>query len=199
MNTTNADYFTFNAHNTMLLIGQSGCGKSYLVHKLVDRYIQSHTPDELKFAIFDLKQVEFVTPEDINPEYLLFNVVLDPTSGLDKLDELTRMAQNRVAENTTNPLIFVYIEENDMAHLDPTRFENAMVDLNLIAKEANVKVIYSTSSPSPESVSDKLVESFELILSGTITSGDAERLEINKGVNNLEKFSFSVKEKLSVH
>lgn len=195
MNTTNADYFTFNAHNTMLLIGESGSGKSYLVHKLIDRYVQSHTPEELKFAIFDMKQVEFVTPEDINPEYLLFDVVLDPTSGLDKLEELTRTAQNRVAENTTNPLIFVYIEENDMAHLDPSRFENAMVNLNLIAKEANVKVIYSTSSPSPESVPDKLAGSFELILSGSITSADAKRLNINESDVSSEKFSFSVNEK----
>lgn len=199
MNTTNADYFTFNAHNTMLLIGQSGSGKSYLVHKLVGRYIQSHTPDELKFAIFDMKQVEFVTSEDINSKYLLFDVVLDPTSGLDKLDELVQAAQKRVAENTFSPLIFVYIEENDMARVDPSRFEEALINLNHIAKDANIKVIYSTSSPSPESVSDKLAESFELILSGTITNVDAERLEINKGVNNLEKFSFSVKEKLSVH
>lgn len=198
MNTTNADYFTFNAHNTMLLIGQSGSGKSYLVHKLVDRYIQSHTPDELKFAIFDMKQVEFVTPEDINSNYLLFDVVLDPTSGLDKLDELVRIAQNRAGKNTTSPLIFVYIEENDMAHVDLSRFEEALISLNRVAKDANIKVIYSTSSPSPESVSDKLAESFELILSGTIRSDDAERLEIGKGVINLEKFSFFVKEKLLV-
>ena len=181
MNTTNADFFTFNAHSTMLIIGQSGSGKSYLVRRLIDRYIQSRSPVELKFAIFDMKQVEFVTPEDINPEYLLFDVVLDPTSGLDKLDELAEAAQKRVAENTFSPLIFVYIEENDMARVDPSRFEEALINLNHVAKDANIKVIYSTSSPSPESVSDKLAESFELILSGTLTKNDAERLEINNG------------------
>lgn len=180
----------------MLLIGQSGSGKSYLVHRLIDRYIQSRSPDELKLAIFDMKQVEFVTPEDINPEYLLFDVVLDPTSGLDKLDELVEIAQKRVTENTFSPLIFVYIEENDMARVDLSRFEEALINLNHVANDANMKVIYSTSSPSPESVSDKLAESFELILSGNITNDDAARLEINKGVINLEKFSFSVKEKL---
>ena len=179
----------------MLLIGRSGSGKSYLVHKLIDRYIQSHTPDELKFAIFDMKQVEFVTPEDINSDCLLFDVVLDPTSGLDKLDDLVQAAQKRVAEKTTSPLVFVYIEECDMAALDYARFEGALITLNKLAKDANMKIIYSTSRPSPDVLSDKLAESFELILTGELQDADRIRLNITDESVKIEKYSFLVKER----
>ncbi len=195
MNTTNADYFTFNAHNTMLLIGQSGSGKSYLAHKLIDRFTTAYSPNDLKLALFDMKQVEFVRPEDVKPEYLLFDVVIDPEAGLGNLEELVDSAKARITEGTKSPLVFIYIEECDMAALDHARFERALTTLNKLAKDANMKIVYSTSHSSPNIVSDKLAESFELILAGELQDIDRARLNITDETVGLEKYSFLVKER----
>lgn len=195
MNTTNADYFTFNAHNTMLLIGRSGSGKSYLAHKLLDRFTAAYSPNDLKLALFDMKQVEFVNVKDVKPEYLLFDVVLDPEVGLSKLEELVNSARIRTTEDIKSPLVFIYIEECDMAALDYTRFEEALMTLNRLAKDANMKIIYSTSRPSPDVLADKLAENFELILAGELEDADTERLGITNQSARLEKYSFLVKER----
>jgi len=98
MNITNADYFTFNAHNSTLLIGQTGSGKTYMVRKLVERYMKGYKPDELKFAFFDLKQVEFMdfTEEKEKQSYLLINKIADESAksssmvGLDGIEPSTK-------------------------------------------------------------------------------------------------------------
>ena len=114
MNITNAEYFTFNAHNSLLLVGQTGSGKSYLVHQLVKRYESAYKPDEMKYAFFDLKQCEFILgyEDSAKQEYLLFDVELGktPNYGFDRLDELVSLSIERAENNINKPFIFFYIE-----------------------------------------------------------------------------------------
>lgn len=152
----------------MLLIGQTGSGKTYMVRKLVERYMQGHKPDELKFAFFDLKQVEFAdfTDEEEKQPYLLFDVQFGNEESFDKLDELKDMSVNRARNGIHKPQIFIYIEECDMACRDQDRFDEALVIINQNAKEANMKLIYSTSRAQEDTVSKRLLNSFDLILQG---------------------------------
>jgi len=196
MNVTNAEYFTFNAHNSLLLVGQTGSGKSYLVHQLVKRYESAYKPDEMKYAFFDLKCCEFnPSYEDgAKQEYLLFDVELGnaPNYGFDRLDELVALSMERVKNNINKPFIFIYIEECDMSCRDQNRFDNALITINQNAKKANMKLIYSTSSPRPDTVSEKLLHSFDLIL-----SGNREGYPQYLGVPNVElnRFEFAVTER----
>lgn len=173
---TNADYFTFNVDNSMLLTGQTGTGKTHLVRKLINAIQATHTPEEARFALFDLKQVEF---SDTNPHYLFFPVVKDPGVGLDKLDELADLSVSRASSDDKKSLLFVYIEECDMAAADQQRFDKAVMMINKNAKKANMKLVYSTSRPAPGVVSKNLIASFDLILSGQLASqADADHLGV---------------------
>ncbi len=173
MNITNAEYFTFNAHNSLLLVGQSGSGKSHLVHELVKRYESAFKPGDMKYAIFDLKQCEFsVGNEDgAKQEYLLFDVENGntPSYGFDRLEELAAFSKDRAENNIQKPFVFIYIEECDMACRDQKRFDKLVTVINKNAKKANMKLVYSTSSPRLDTVSNKLLKSFELVLIGNFS------------------------------
>lgn len=189
MNITNADYFTFNVDNSMFIAGQTGSGKSHLVYKLINAVQAGQSPDDVKFALFDLKQVEFA---DTNKDYLCYPVVTDPDVGLDKLDELANLSLERPENETKLPFIFVYIEECDMAAIDQERFDKAVATINHNAAAANMKLIYSTSRPAPNVVSKNLLSSFDLILVGQLASkADADHLGIPYVEHN-EPYNFLV-------
>lgn len=171
MNITNAEYFTFNAHNSLLLVGESCSGKTYLARRLVERYMQAKNPDELKFVFFDLKQVEFsdFMDEEEKRPYLLFDVQFGDEKSFDVLDQLADLSIERTQSNAQMPLIFIYIEECDMACQNQSRFDEALITINQNAKKANMKLIYSTSSPRPDTISKELVDSFNLVLIGILS------------------------------
>lgn len=189
MNITNADYFTFNVDNSIFIAGQTGSGKSYLVHKLIDRLQAALSPDEVRFVFFDLKQIEF---NDTDKNYLYENVIIDPEEGLQKLDELANLSNERMQSKETKPQIFIYIEECDMAAVDQKRFDRAVIQINNNAKDASMKLIYSTSRPALDVVSKELLASFDLIMAGQLASGaDAKHLGVPYS-EKLDRYSFLV-------
>lgn len=172
MNTTNRDYFTFNVDNSALVVGHTGSGKTEFVRQLIERLQEAQSTEEVKFVIFDMKVVEF---SDTNKDYLYCDVITDPDTGLVKLDELAELAIQCSESGTNKPQIFIYIEECDIAAVDQKRFNKAVITINNNALKANMKLIYSTSRPSPDVVSKELIESFDLILAGTLASTADER------------------------
>jgi septin family protein len=109
MNITNKDYFTFNVDNSLLLVGQTGTGKTELVKTLINRTMSSQSAAEVRFVIFDLKVVEF---NHFPKDYLLFDVITDPNEGLDKLDKLAQLSKERTDNAVTIPMIFIYISKS---------------------------------------------------------------------------------------
>lgn len=189
MNITNADYFTFNVDHSLFIAGATGSGKSYLVHKLIDQLKSAQSPQEVSFALFDLKYVEFT---DFEKDYQYFDVVNDPNEGLDKLDRLAELSLERAKNHTHKPMIFIYIEECDMAAVDQKRFDKAVITINKYAKDANMKLVYSTSRPAPDVVSKKLLASFDLLLVGQLASKvDAKHLGVPYS-EKLDRYSFLV-------
>lgn len=198
MNVTNTEYFTFNVHNSLLLVGQTGSGKTYLVRNLVERYKKAHKPDDLKFVFFDLKQVEFsdFSEDDDKKPYLLFDNQFGDEKSFDILDKLASLSIERANNNIHMPQIFIYIEECDMACTDQKRFDNALITINQNAKKANMKLIYSTSSPRPDTVSKELLNSFDLVLIGVFeyTNWFYEYFGIPK-MPDLNEYEFAVIER----
>ena len=200
MNITNKDYFTFNVDNSVLLVGQTGSGKTELVRQLIRRLESAYSPNEMKYVIYDLKCCEFYT-HGINgemnlngakEEYLYTSVRSGTPAGFDYLDELAVLAKNRAAQENPTPMLFIYIEECDLAATDQARFDKAVITINRHAKQANMKLIYSTSRPAPDVVSKEIIASFDLILSGSIHSRvDAKHLGIPYR-NNVDPYSFLV-------
>ena len=196
--TTNADYFTFNVHNSMLLVGQTGSGKTELVRRYIRRLEQAFTPEQMQYVIYDLKQVEFTVGTDDGPDekYLYTPVRTGKPEDMDYLEELTDLAQARADGNEAkDKLLFIYIEECDMAYAHPDRFTPAVMKINRYAQQANMKLVFSTSRPDPKFMTPDFRDSFDLILSGHLASEyDEETLGIHGTHGIMFPYEFIVKE-----
>ena len=184
MNITNKDYFTFNVHNSALVVGQTGTGKTELVRSYMRRIEQAFTPEEMKYVIFDLKQVEFDTEFDggAKEEYLYTDIRFGTPEDMEYLEELATLAKDRAETEVTIPFLFIYIEECDLAVQYSERFEDAVFTINRYAQKANMKLIFSTSRVSKDIVTEELRDSFDVILAGTLASDtDAEHLGVAFG------------------
>jgi DNA segregation ATPase FtsK/SpoIIIE-like protein len=196
MNKTDKDYFTFNVHHTALLVGQTGSGKTELVRQYIRRLEQAFTPEQMKYVIYDLKNVEF-DPEwtgGARKEYLYTTVRTGKPEDMDYLDELAELSEKRAAKNQPQPMIFIYIEECDLAYVYPGRFQNAVMKINSSAKKANMKLIFSTSRPSTDIITPEFRDSFDLILCGTLASETDESILGIPGATSLVAHEFIVKE-----
>jgi hypothetical protein len=197
MNRTNKDYFTFNVHNTAIMVGQTGSGKSELVKAYMRRLERAYTPDEMRYVLFDLKQVEFDTDWEhgAKEEYLYTPIRYGVDEDMAYLEELAILAETRAAEEKPTPLIFIAIEECDMAVAYKGRFKRAVMAINKNAKAANMKLIYYTSSPQPNFTEPDFRDSFDLILCGLLaTEFDEKTMGIPGGSVAGEPYSFIVKE-----
>lgn len=196
MNITNKDYFTFNVHNSALVVGQTGSGKTELVRTYIQQLEETYTPDQLQYAIFDLKMVEFQRKGTVGAkeEYLLHPVLSGGDQGIEYLDALADLSQARANADNTTPFIFIYIEECDLAMQYPGRFHDAVIRINHNAKKANMKLIFSTSRPSTTIVTKDLLNSFDLVLSGTLSSEVDERTVGIPGATKLNQYEFAIRE-----
>lgn len=160
---------------SILLVGETGTGKSELVHTLLEQLKSSYTPDEVNFVLFDLKQVEF---QDEDVEYLYKNVITSVVTGVRVLRELVEQAELRIKKRQKFPAIVVYIEECDIAAQHQEKFDKLMISLINKAKKANFCIIYSTSRVSKETIGYELLKHFEVILASRLPLGSTEYLGI---------------------
>lgn len=198
MNITNADYFTFNVHHSALVVGQTGSGKTELVRSYIRRLEQAFTPEQMQYIIYDLKQVEFDPKWDggAKLEYLYTPIRTGTPEDMDYLEELADLAQARAdGDKPKDKLLFTYIEECDMAYAYPDRFSKTVMRINRYAAQANMKLIFSTSSPSPEFMTPDFRDSFDLILCGlfSLSPKHTETIGIPQATN-LNPYQFIVKE-----
>jgi len=192
MNITTADYFTFNVDNSMLLLGQTGTGKSYLEEKLIYKFISGYTPDELQFIFLDMTGVDFREIEKKYPNYVDTKIEFDSKKGIEKLEELAVLSTKRIIKHKKQPMLFICIEECDMAAIAQERFYKALIIINQNAKAANMKTIYSTSRPSKDTISKQLIGSFDVILAGSLVSRTDEDQISSPHLPGLKRGDFRV-------
>lgn len=199
MNTTNKDYFTFNVHNSALVVGQTGAGKTELVRQYIRRLEAAFSPEQMKYVIYDLKQCEFDPKWEggAKAEYLYTNIRFGTAEDMDSLEVLADVAAARAEVGHSEPMIVIYIEECDMAVQFPGRFHDALIKINKNAKQANMKLMFSTSRPAPDVITPELRDSFDLILSGQLASNVDEEYLGLPSTSKLNKYEFLVKEQLS--
>jgi DNA segregation ATPase FtsK/SpoIIIE-like protein len=179
----NADNIDISDGRSMFITGQTGSGKSWLVHSIIDNLIAKYSTEEIKFVLFDLKRCEFL---DFESRYLLFDVVQDVDFGIEKLKELVAISRERLNKKVNQPKIFIYIEEYDIAFCHPKLFATYVKELIQNEDKANIQIIYSSSRQ--DGLPDNLGHSFERILVGT-TSYPIPLLGL-KEPNNIDRYNF---------
>lgn len=190
--TTDAQTYDIDDLCSFLLVGQTGSGKSYLVHSIIEKLHNRYSSEELKYALFDLKIAEFqLKHEDYKPEYLLFDVVKDPQTTLEKLDSLSGIADARASDGVTEPRIVIYVEECDAAMVDQARFDKAVMNIVEKGRKANMTIIYSTSRPATDCISDELIRSFGKAIVGVMAS-EIDSARFSVPFAGIPRFSFRV-------
>lgn len=117
--------------NFILLVGETGSGKSFFHAHLYKELMEKYSSDEIGFAIFDMTRVGFM---DFPSDYLVMPIIHDATEAIKALKEL--------ADSETDKLIFIHIEECDMVYRDRKAVED---NLRKMKERKNFHIIYSTS------------------------------------------------------
>ncbi len=154
--------------SSLFITGITGSGKSHTVRQLINKLIAKYNSEQLKFALFDMKRVDF---NDFDKNYLLFDVVVDPEIGVGKLEGLARLATQRLASNEIEPRICICIDECDMAIVNPTGFFDALEGILTNSKQANMQLVYVTSRFSEETIPPKILDFFDTKLKADRTLG----------------------------
>lgn len=193
MNTTSADYYTFNTGNSLLLLGGSGSGKSVLCEALFKRYIQAKKPADLRFIVLDMTGVDAEILRDKHPEYIEELVDFDADKAFEVLERCAEQA--RAGRPDEKSQLFIFIEECNLARADQERFERCVTVIIQNAAKANIKLIYSTSVIVPQAVSKRLLVAFDVVLVGHQYSSEARQYLGVPDTDDFPAYSFIVKEK----
>ena len=190
MYTTNADYFSFNVDNSILLVGQTRSGKSYLEDRYIEKLLKAYKPGELQFVFLDMTHLDFSDVTKNHQEYVRVYSG-DAVKSLEILEELAELSEERIKSSQLSPLLFILIEECDIVMIGRDRFEEAVVKINTNAKLANMKLIYSTSRPGEAEIPKKMLKSFDLILAGRLSNNDRNYLGVPM-INDQDPYTFTV-------
>lgn len=196
MNTTNADYYTFNTGNSLLLLGKSGSGKSVLCETLFKRLIQAKQPDELRFVVLDMTCHDAEILRDERLEYI--EELVEGTHIEKAFEVLEKYAElSKTGRPNEKSELVIFIEECDMARYDFNRYETNIKVLISNAELARMRLIYSTSVIAPQTVSQELLEAFDVVLVGHQYDSEARQYLGVPDTDDFPEYSFVVKEKES--
>ncbi len=139
-----------NTVRTVLIVGETGTGKSIFALNIYGPLKLVFYPHELGFLILDMTRVEFIDWE--YDSYLISPVIYQPKDAFEAFE----MALNSLDKNK---LTVIHIEECDMVIENQKRFEELW---KKASESINVLVVFSTSRPSKDVLTDQILRMTDL-------------------------------------
>lgn len=137
----------------LLIVGETGSGKLACLKSIMADLMKRYSPENLKFLIYDEKQVEF--KEMIDSPYLLKPIIKEPADFRRALEELKLEVEKRFqmyiqkgmrAQVLQEPKIVVVADEfNAFMTLYGEDAEGILTFLFAEGAEADVGMLFSTS------------------------------------------------------
>ncbi len=141
-----------------LLVGVSGTGKSVLHNHIYQQLVKQNSPEQITFVLIDNTHVDF-TMWDLKSPYLYTPTITDQDLALDVLETLAREIE---IINTEEKHYFIHIEECNQFANEPERMKRILNKLFDSHKDNKIHLIFSTSRPAPEIITDWLLELADL-------------------------------------
>ena len=131
----------------LVLAGQTGSGKSMLIHTVINTFL-ALIPKDIKFLFSDVKRVE-LTPYNGIPQ-LIDKVIVGQEEFFTKLKNLIEEKNKRLKINNdiNYPYIIAIFDTiSDLALYDRQKFDDLMEQLLIDAHKAKIHVIVCDSRP----------------------------------------------------
>lgn len=161
---------------TVLVVGETGTGKSILVEDVYSQLKSNFTPKELSFLILDMTRVEFIDWKN-NP-YLLSPVIYKPQDAFEAFE-------TALNSHEKHKLTVIHVEECDMVIEDQERFEQLW---NQASNTKNVLVVFSTSRPANDVLTGNILKDTDLkIVFKLSTAEQSKRVFGFEGAEKLDQ------------
>lgn len=155
-------YFDLADAPHLLVAGTTGSGKSVFLNCLINSLIKTHSPEQLKFILIDVKRVEFLPYENIS--YLLKPIITEPEKAETTLEFLVSEMETRYCTLSTAccrniteynkkgnnmPYIVCVIDEfADLMSFKKSTIENNVQRLAQKARACGIHLVIATQRPS---------------------------------------------------
>lgn len=170
---------------TILLVGQTGSGKSVFHNFLYKQLMEQNSPEELGFVFLDMTRVDF---SQWTSNYLYLPTIYDSKQALNAFELLGSESASRAKNDSMKKKsIFIHIEECDMVFQDKKRFEDTWVKISENKDRSNIYLVFSTSRVGREVLSEKILNNTDLKAAFTMVSEESSKLVLGK--STAEKFN----------
>lgn len=152
-----------NTVKTVLVVGETGTGKSTFALDTYGLLKLRFYPDQLGFLILDMTRVEFTDWK--YDSYLISPVIYQPKDAFEAFEKALN-------NHDKHKLLVIHIEECDMVIEDQKRFEQLW---NQVGRTKNVLVIFSTSRPAKNVLSDLILKNTDLKVVFKLSTAEQSR------------------------
>lgn len=152
---TDTDIFSMDVSNIsgMLVGGTTGSGKTSFVQAIIAECMNNLTPDDVKFAIFDSKYVDYSYLNE--SPYLLIPVCTDEEKVPAMTSWMNAEIRTRLKSEGDYPhLFFIFDDYARVSRL----IEEDIIQILQVGRRAKIHIIIVTSTPSADIVSTSIRE-----------------------------------------
>lgn len=178
-------YFDLARAHHVLIAGDTGAGKSVLLHSIILSLLYNKRPDELQFVLIDPKNVEFDAYHMISNYAKVIHESNEAIAELDSIIiemdnrfELFKKADvqnieeyNHLSGQKSLPFIVVVIDEfADLMFIEGEAFESKLSHLAALAHRVGIHLVISTQRPSCNVISGSIKANFATRIAFMVTS-----------------------------